>query len=206
MDNKTVRNVILAALGLFILMPRKSSANTQNNNNTSSGNGYIPTTGSEGSLDESFLGITPTSSNRGVRNNNPGNIKYYSSNAWQGKVPVSQNTDAIDTDGEPKFEQFVSYPHGVRAMIYLLKNSYIVNGHNTLTKILDRYDPGFNINYLNFLSSYTGLTPTEVILATDELKIKKIVQGLTRFENGRTGANLPEIVTDLQYQTARNIL
>jgi hypothetical protein len=203
-DN-TGRNIMLIALGLFLLMPKKSKGGT-GSTYAGGGNGYAPSSGSEGDIGESYLGIIPTSLNRGIRNNNPGNVKFYNSNAWQGKVSLSQNTDSLDTDGEPKFEQFTSYPYGVRVMIYLLKNRYIPNGHNTLTKILDRYDPGFNPGYLQHLVDRVGISANQTIGANDETIIKKIVQALTRWENGQTNLSSPEVVTDIQYQTARNIL
>lgn len=200
----------LLLLGALLLLPFLTKAKAAPGNNlpptSGAGNGYTPTQGSEGSLNESYLGITPTANNRGIRNNNPGNIKFSSSNAWQGKIAMTQNTDAIDpSDGQPTFEQFSSYPYGVRAIIYLIKNSYIPNGFNTLAKIIQRY-ANTTGNYLIYVSQKTGKAPTEPISATDETTIKKLVQAIGRFENGQTATGTPEAITDLQYQTARNIL
>jgi hypothetical protein len=61
---------------------------------------------------------------RGIRNNNPGNVRISRANAWIGKkVP--------NTDGE--FEQFDEMWQGVRAMSHILQN-YAARG---LTNVAD---------------------------------------------------------------------
>jgi len=201
----TQRNVLIGAIVLFFLWPKKGTAGTGYTPITWTGNGYTPTFGTEGDMNESYLGITPNSINRGIRNNNPGNVKYYSTNNWQGKVLVSQNTDAIDPlDGEPTFEQFVSYPKGIRVIIYILKK-YIRNGRNTINIIMDSYSGGEE-TYKNYLSSFTGKDKDKILEETDEQTIKKLVQGIARFENGQTQVSSPEVITEAQYSTARSIL
>lgn len=180
------KKVIGAAAVAFLLLSNRSSARS------SSGGGAIP-----GSSSDSYLGGNYP---RGIRNNNPGNIKYQSSNQWQGKVPVSQNTDALDVDGEPKFEQFISFAYGVRALIYLIKNRYIPTGRNTLRLIVNSFAPDGGANYVNFLVSRVGISADQVISENDENAIKKIVQGIGRFENGM------EAISDSQYQAGRNLL
>lgn len=205
--NNTVRNALLAGLALFLFLPKRSSAAPGGGGAGGTGNGYTPTEGSEGTMNESYLGITPNGLNRGIRNNNPGNIKFVTSNQWNGKVPMAQNTDAIDpSDNEPTFEQFIAYPYGIRAMIYLIKNSYIPNGHDTIKAIMDRYDSGHSNDYINYVIAKAGKGKFEQLSAQDEATIKKIVQAIARFENGQTGTSQPEVITDIQYITARNLL
>jgi len=204
MDKKII---VGGGLLFFLLLGNKSKAATSYigpGGTTNSGNGFIPTQGSEGSANESYLhGNYP----RGVRNNNPGNIKYSSSNNWQGKIPISQNTDAIDVDGEPRFEQYYGYIYGVRAMIHMLKNSYIPSGRNTLRIImLDNWAPDGGSSYLNYVVGKTGKGPDTIIASTDETTIKKLVQAIARFENNRKESYHPEVITDLQYQAARNLV
>lgn len=163
----------------------------------SGGNGYAPVTGSPGSLNESYLGIPSNGRNRGIRNNNPGNEKRGPS-AWQGKVPFSQSTDTV-------FEQFYTYPQGVRVMIYELKNNYINDGFNTVDKILKRYDPPGNTSYINFVAGRMGVGINDVLIA-DKATLKKLVQAMTRFENDQKLATQPEVVTDAQFETAWSIL
>ena len=52
---------------------------------------------------------------RGLRNNNPGNIRM-SDTTWQGKISKEFNTDT-----NKAFEQFESLEYGLRA---LMKNAY----------------------------------------------------------------------------------
>lgn len=129
---------------------------------------------------------------RGMRNNNPGNIKK-SSNAWVGKL--------ASTDAE--FEQFRTYVYGVRAMIKLVSN-YINNGHNSLQKIVARWAPeaagnrtSSYINYVSFPPGYQYLNPVSVLRA-DKATLKRLVLPMADYENGRTGTISSEMF-DLAY-------
>lgn len=208
--------IVLGGILAFLFLSSKSKAatggggggivpggsGTGGGGTTSSGNGYIPFAGSEGTANESYLnGNYP----RGIRNNNPGNIKFYTSNAWQGKIPAAQNTEVRRADGTPLFEQFVSYPYGVRAMIHLIKNSYIPSGRHTLRLIMADWAPDGGANYLNYVVGKTGKGADTIISATDETTIKKLVQAIGRYENDRKG-NVPEAITDAQYVAGKNLL
>lgn len=103
--------------------------------------------------------------NRGVRNNNPGNLRISKSN-WVGKIPVSQNTDC-------EFEQFYEWRYGVRAMIKLLQN-YIASGHNTISKIVSRYAPSTENptnNYIAFVEQETGINRNAIIGSNNLYKV-----------------------------------
>jgi hypothetical protein len=183
----------------FMLKPKAASAGSGSYTPaiTTGGNGFTPTRGSNGSSDESYLGLTPTATNRGVRNNNPGNEKRGSS-AWNGKIPFAQSTDPI-------FEQFTDYKYGVRVIIYELKNNYIGAGHNTVDKIMRRYDPPGNTGYINHVAQRLGVGLHDTLTA-DKDTLKKLVQAITRWENGRVPLTYPEVVTNEQFETAWSIL
>jgi hypothetical protein len=119
---------------------------------------------------------------------------------------MAQNTDALDVDGEPRFEQFVSWAFGVRAMIHLIKNSYIPSGRNTLRLIMQSWAPDGGTSYLNYVMGKTGKGADTVIAASDETTIKKLVQAIARFENDRKQTYQPEVITDIQYQNARSLV
>lgn len=127
---------------------------------------------------------------RGMRNNNPGNIRI-SGNAWQGKIPVSSNTDGA-------FEQFKSYVYGIRAMILNLR-SYFNNGNNTLRKIITKWAPAADNNdtaaYIFTVSAKTGFGPDQV-LTFDQGTLRKLVRAMAFVENGR------DAVTDQQFNYA----
>lgn len=173
-------------VGLIWLFMPKATAST--NNSGSSGTippGGTPPGAPMGDINESFLG---TNNPRGIRNNNPGNIKIGNS-AWQGKI------QAANTDGT--FEQFVSFPYGARAMIKLLQN-YIGMGRDTPTKIIQFWDVG-NPTYTAYLIAQTGFGANQVLTA-DKPTLKKLSQAIARFENG------VDILTDSRFETAYALL
>lgn len=118
---------------------------------------------------------------KGMRNNNPGNIRV-SSNPWQGKVPLSQNTDGA-------FEQFSTYAYGIRAMIKNLL-SYYNSGLNTLQSIITKWAPSSDNNntaaYINFVALKTGFSPTQPLDLRNQTTMRKVVTAMTEMENGRS--------------------
>src|SRR5262245_8809411 len=65
---------------------------------------------------------------RGLRNNNPGNIKHGAQ--WEGMAP---------TQTDPTFITFVSPEYGIRAMARILKNYQSKWGLNTLDQVIRRW-------------------------------------------------------------------
>lgn len=115
---------------------------------------------------------------RGIRNNNPGNIRINPANAWQGKVPEDQNSDG-------SFEQFYEKKYGVRALIKLLKN-YHNQGLTNVSSIISKYAPSSENHtgiYVKYVADYMGVSPTQHISWTHN-NAKKLVEAIIRFENG----------------------
>lgn len=111
---------------------------------------------------------------RGIRNNNPGNIRK-SSISWLGKV------DGVDE----AFETFKDMVHGIRALIIVLRTYYTKYKLTTMNKILSRYAPA-NENdtkaYVNAVSKKTGLKPDEVII-WNKTTIVKLIKAICSVEN-----------------------
>lgn len=132
---------------------------------------------------------------KGMRNNNPGNIRV-SGNQWQGKIPLSQNTDGA-------FEQFKAYVWGIRAMIKNLL-SYYDNGLNTLQSIIYKWAPPADNNptsaYVNFVAVRTGFSPTQPFDLRNQTTMRKVVMAMAEMENGRPA------VTAEQFNYAWSIL
>ena len=87
---------------------------------------------------------------RGVRNNNPFNIKN-SLNHWKGKKAFSEKKDKT-------FEEFYNISFGLRAGVLLLRN-YINEGYNTVDKIISRFAPpveNFTSNYITYVESFVN--------------------------------------------------
>ena len=123
---------------------------------------------------KSYLGQSKV---RGVRNNNPGNIRYSPANAWLGKIPITQNTDG-------SFEQFVEWRYGVLALIKLL-SKYIVR-YGTISKMISVYAPSVENNtnaYINAVSNETGY-PANQVLTVNKETLKRLTLSIAKHELG----------------------
>lgn len=127
---------------------------------------------------------------RGIRNNNPGNIRVNNANNWLGKIPFAQNTDSTLVNGQPvlkrAFEQFTELRFGLRAMIRLIQNYQTNHGDNTLRKIINRYAPpneNHTNTYLNYIAGQVGIGPDAPFVANKE-NMRKLIPALVRYENG----------------------
>ncbi|MFC7777714.1 structural protein [Pantoea sp. GCM10028869] len=119
-----------------------------------------------------------TSDARGVRNNNPGNIRWR--DKWMGLVPEQQRTDTA-------FCQFVSPEYGIRAMMIILHHYQIKHGLNTIADIIQRWAPPEENDtqaYINSVVKVTGITAHKPINVTDSSTMSKLVQAIIVHENG----------------------
>lgn len=115
---------------------------------------------------------------RGVRNNNPGNIRMNAANDWEGKIPINQNTDG-------EYEQFTEYVYGVRAMIILLQTYKDKYDLITIRDIISRWAPppkNPTVEYINFISDFTGYGP-DIGYNFDIDNLYYLVAGIGKFEN-----------------------
>ncbi|MEQ1977397.1 hypothetical protein ABLA76_16585, partial [Xenorhabdus sp. SGI240] len=76
---------------------------------------------------------------RGIRNNNPGNIDYIPANKWQGQIGIETGVK------NSRFCLFESPEYGIRALMKLLTN-YHKGGHNSVSKMINRYAPNSENN------------------------------------------------------------
>lgn len=115
---------------------------------------------------------------RGIRNNNPGNIRL-SSDAWQG-LAADQKDDEFFTFSEPKW--------GIRAMVRILQVYSEVHKKRTLSEIISRWaPPGENEtgSYIKGLQTLTGLPADEPLNIADYQTVLLLVRGIVRWENGK---------------------
>lgn len=113
---------------------------------------------------------------RGIRNNNPLNIRI--GNTWLGEVPHP-------TDSE--FEQFVSPQYGYRAAFIILRRYIRRYGRNTITKIVSAWAPSNENNtqaYINTVSKRMGLDPDAMIDYDDADTMVSLVSAMAFVENG----------------------
>ena len=115
---------------------------------------------------------------RGLRNNNPGNIRR-NSDVFQGEVNPSRDKE---------FKQFKTMAHGYRAVFKILSNYYRVYKLTTIRKMISRWAPESENNtsaYVSLVSSYAGIGPDDQISINDREQMIRIVAGMSKVENGR---------------------
>lgn len=114
---------------------------------------------------------------RGIRNNNPLNIRI--GNVWLGEV-------AEPTD--PNFEQFVNMLYGVRAGFVLIRR-YIKHYHrNTVRSIIQAWAPPSENNteaYIARVSSLIGIADDTPISYEDSPMVCRLVAAMIMWECGQ---------------------
>ncbi|MEO8238479.1 MAG: hypothetical protein ABI576_10250 [Flavobacterium sp.] len=124
----------------------------------------------------SFLGRKDLT--RGIRNNNPGNLKNFGI-AWQGKIPLPQNTDQNKT-----FDQFTDVKYGIRAMLIDLLGD-IGKGKNTLRKLISEYAPNSENNtdvYISTVAKSMGVGADVVIKEVDFTFMFNLAKAIIKHE------------------------
>nr|DAF08337.1 MAG TPA: virion protein [Caudoviricetes sp.] len=112
---------------------------------------------------------------RGLRNNNPCNLKSSKNTKWDGQV---------GSDG--KFIIFESPEYGIRACAKNLKNYQHKNGLDTLRSMVYRMGPPHENDtkkYVRNLSNIVGVSPDEKINVLKHLP--EIIKGIIFLENGK---------------------
>ena len=121
---------------------------------------------------------------RGIRNNNPGNIRH-SAIKWQGMS---------DTQTDSAFVQFISPEYGIRALSKLLDTYSISYGLNTVQGIINRYAPSVENNtgsYVAAVAGALGVAPDQAI----DVQARKydLVRAIIKHENGLMPYGLAQI-------------
>lgn len=109
---------------------------------------------------------------RGLRNNNPGNIRHGAS--WQGMA-----AEQLDAD----FVTFTAPEWGIRAIVRILHH-YQALGITTVTAIISRWAPPNENNtpaYIKSICDYAALAPTDVVPDT---ALPAVIKGIIIHENG----------------------
>ena len=122
---------------------------------------------------------------RGLRNNNPGNIRC-SRVRYKGEVRPSR---------DPDFKEFSTMAYGYRAVFVLLDTYRSRYGLTTIRQMLNRYAPpteNFTEGYVRFVADYAGVMPDEVIDTRNEMDMIPIVAAMSKIENG-VAANIADV-------------
>ena len=113
---------------------------------------------------------------RGLRNNNPGNIRI-SGNNWRGKVPLADNTDGA-------FEQFYNAQDGIRALARNLY-SYYNRGLRTIDQIITTWAPASENNTAAYIAQVVAATGVPANAQFPADKVPALVAAIIKHENGK---------------------
>ena len=114
---------------------------------------------------------------RGIRNNNPLNIRV--GNNWKGEVA---------NPSDHTFEQFTEMKWGVRAAFIVLRNYIVRHKCNTIRKIISRWAPANENNtlaYIATVSQRANIKPDEVINVDNTCQMIALLLAMCYVENGQ---------------------
>lgn len=118
---------------------------------------------------------------RGLRNNNPGNIRNSESTEWRGEVSADRKNDCA-------FEEFKTMPDGIRAMMKLLLNYQKKYGLNTISGLIERYAPHSENNtsgYVRRVSLEMQIPHNAPLDLEDKATMCALVDAMILVENGQ---------------------
>ena len=114
---------------------------------------------------------------RGLRNNNPGNIRK-SGVKYLGETSISSDLE---------FKQFKTILWGYRAMFVLLHTYRTRYSLDTLEKMIARYAPPSENDtdgYVRYVSLWSGIARDRIINTLDGNAMIPVVSAMSRMENG----------------------
>lgn len=122
---------------------------------------------------------------RGIRNNNPGNIRL-SQNRWRGQKDMQADTDFIE---------FVDAEYGLRALMRLLMTYFFKYRLTSIESIMNRYAPPVENDtdrYAGHVAQRLGVTRRAQIDLSDRKTLVALCRAIVRHENGRAPAYMPD--------------
>lgn len=114
---------------------------------------------------------------RGLRNNNPGNIRLDGTD-WQGEVPSKDKS----------FKTFKTMAWGYRAMFVTLNTYQTKHKLRTIREMIGRWAPPNENNTENYVSAVAagaGVDADSAVTSTNRDVMVPIVAAMSRMENGR---------------------
>lgn len=124
---------------------------------------------------------------RGLRNNNPGNIRI-NTDHFQGEIKPSRDA---------AFKQFETMAYGYRAVFKMLQNYKKNRGCATIRAMINRWAPPSENHtdaYVTFVANAAGISPDAEVNTNDKALMCRIVAAMSRIENGRD-ADMADVET-----------
>lgn len=138
---------------------------------------------------------------RGIRNNNPGNIRL-SKTVWQGQRKTIMS--------DKVFAEFTSPVFGIRALMKLILTYYLKYGLDTVESIINRYAPpceNATDNYISHVAKIVGVSRRTKMNLTDRNLLIALVKAVVLHENGAAPEDMPYYwYEDSVYDDAANKL
>ena len=121
---------------------------------------------------------------RGIRNNNPGNIRL-SPTRWAGQKPVQQDT---------AFVEFADPLHGLRALMRILLTYHLKYKRDTIESIINRFAPPVENDsgvYIRQVCKKIGLGARVRICLLSNALLIRLARAIACHENGKAPKPLP---------------
>ena len=122
---------------------------------------------------------------RGIRNNNPGNIRY-DGTQWRGLRGDDGAYCIFDTP-----------EHGIRAIAKILR-TYQSKGVNTITKVIGRWAPPTENDtaaYIASVAGKTGIAPDAALISADW---PALIAAIIHHENGQQPYTKEQILAGIE--------
>lgn len=126
---------------------------------------------------------------RGLRNNNPGNIRNNDNIDWQGEIAIHEKRDFV-------FEEFKDRVSGYRALLKLLRNYNKIHGCRTIPDYVRRWAPEHENNtsgYISRVCQEMGIPTTFVPDPDDKSIMCAMAAAISEVENG-----VPAILSEVE--------
>lgn len=116
---------------------------------------------------------------RGIRNNNPLNIRYSKRNNWKGRTREKKDAE---------FEEFVGMNWGYRAAFLILYKYTTVYGFRTVFQICARWVPlndnNDTMSYVRFVCNRLGCSQNDELSFIDVERMVGLASAMTEIECG----------------------
>jgi hypothetical protein len=122
-------------------------------------------------------------SQRGLRNNNPGNILLNPANDWQGQLDQAQ-AEAAGMTWDGTFAQFDTMQDGLRALMITLSNYVKRDGiAPTVNDLISNWSATDQATYIANVAASLGVDPNDT-LTMNASTLVGLAQAITMQENG----------------------
>lgn len=116
---------------------------------------------------------------RGIRNNNPLNIRYVKKNNWKGRTREKKDAE---------FEEFIDMKWGYRAAFLILYKYMIVYKLRTVFQLCARWAPlndnNDTMGYVRFVCNRLGCSQNDELSFIDVERMVSLAAAMTKIECG----------------------